>query len=81
MVEPILGHRTYKTLTRKGYRTLDEIVATPEASLIKIRNLGRESVALIRDVADSHLGETAMTAHEATSPGVKIADLNTMTTD
>ena len=69
-------------LTRKGYRTLDEVVATPEASLLNIPNLGPKSVALIRDAGDAHVVATAVVAQEATSShSAKIADLNTMPTD
>ncbi len=82
MAAPILNHRTYNMLTREGYRTLDEVVATPEASLINIRNVGPKSLALIRDAADAHLAATAVTAHASTSSdAARIADLNTMTTD
>ena len=82
VVEPILGHCTYNMLTREGYRTLEEVVATPEVSLMNFRNLGAKSIALMRDAAAAYLAASAMSADETTgSHGAAVADLDTMTTD
>lgn len=69
-------------LTREGYRTLEEVVATPEVSLMNVRNLGAKSIALIRDAAAAYLAASAMSVDETTgSHGAAVADLGTMTTD
>jgi hypothetical protein len=54
--EPILGHRAYNMLTREGFRTVDEVAATPDAALLNIRNIGQKSLAAIHDMVTAHTG-------------------------
>lgn len=57
VAEPILGHRTYNQLVREGYRTVDEVAATPDAALLGMRNIGPKSLAAIHDMAVAHKGD------------------------
>lgn len=52
--EPLLGHRAYNMITREGFRTVDEVAATPDAALLNIRNIGPKSLDAIHDMATAH---------------------------
>jgi hypothetical protein len=81
--EPILGHRAYSMLTREGFRTVDEVIATPDDALLNIRNVGTKSLAAIHDLATTYtaglLTPAPATANEPDR--VEISDVRGMTTD
>ncbi len=82
VAEPILGHRAHNMLTREGFRTLEEVAATPEASLLNIRNIGKKSLATIRDAIATHLPVVAPADVPLAAADVDAsADLTAMTTD
>jgi hypothetical protein len=64
IAEPTLGHRAYKLLTREGFTTLEELAATPDEALLKLRNLGpkaldaiHQAVAIYSDTSVAHPSE------------------------
>lgn len=58
VAEPILGHRAYNMLTRAGFRTIEEVAATPDAALLGVRNLGVKSLSAIHDAVAANANGT-----------------------
>ena len=69
-------------LTGEGFRTVDEVVATPDLALLNIRNLGAKSLAAIRDVATAYsAGLLGSEADTEDGHGGAVSDVHNMTTD
>lgn len=81
VAEPILGQRAYKMLTRAGFRTVDEVVATPDSALLNIRNLGTKSLAAIRDVGTAHCAGVLRSQNDDDGHDSAVSDLHDMATD
>jgi hypothetical protein len=80
--ELMLGHRAYNMLTREGFRTVEEVAATPDAALLNIRNIGPKSLAAIQDMATAHEGGLLGPAPAEKGGVVEgIGALHAMTTD
>ena len=47
--------RVYSALETAGYRCARQIICLPDAELLRIKNLGRKSVAAIRDWVSAHM--------------------------
>jgi hypothetical protein len=54
--EPLLGHRAYMMLTREGFRTVEELAATPDIALLGLRNIGPKTLGAINTAVTAHTG-------------------------
>lgn len=82
VVEPMLGHRAYNMLTRQGFRTVDEVAATPDPALLNIRNLGTKSLAAIHDVKTAYsAGLLGSATDDEDGHDGAVSEVHTMTTE